>query len=156
MELELYNQQTLLDLNKDYLGKIVQSLTADVSNGNQDAIKVLVYAKKGAELFSALEKSIRPYAEENSRISKGEVLKQFNCEISERESGVKYDFTACNDPEWNELNQSIEKLSEQIKAREAFLKTLTKPLDIVVNDAEVVTVLPPIRSGKLGIVIKIK
>lgn len=142
----------LLNLNKDYIGSLVEQARLNLSDGQIDALKLLVTAKKGQELFSQLEKTVRPYAEAETRLGKGEVYKKFGCDITERMTGVSYDFTNCDDAEWNELSAQIEALDKKKKEREKFLKTLTKPL----FDEDGVQINPPIHKGKLGLAVTIK
>lgn len=142
----------LLNLNKDYIGSLVEQARLNLSDGQIDALKLLVTAKKGQELFSQLEKTVRPYAEAETRLGKGEVYKKFGCDITERMTGVSYDFTNCDDSEWNSLTEQINSLTEQRKDREKFLKALTKPL----FDEDGVQINPPIHKGKLGLAVTIK
>lgn len=143
----------LLDLNKDYISQYVEQARVNLSEGYSDALKLFITAKKGQELFTQLEKTIRPYAEQETRLSKGEVYKKFGCEITERVTGASYDFTACNDEIWNDLTAQINILNDATKEREKFLKALTKP----VADTETGNIInPPIRKGKLGLAVSIK
>ncbi len=41
-----------------------------------------------------------------------------------KETAVKYDYAACNDPEWNKLEAEIYALKDKQKERETFLKTI--------------------------------
>lgn len=151
------NVNNLLNLNKSYIGDIVKGATASVVNGEYDAVKALVLAKKGQELFGQLEKAIRPIAEDKMILAKGETYKAFDTEIISGETGVKFDFTHCEDPEWDELKGCEELISSQLKERETFLKTVTKSITLVKEDSgEVYEIKPPVRSGKMGLKLSIK
>jgi len=143
----------LLNLNKRYIGDIVEQARINLSEGHTDALKLFITAKKGKELFDQLEKTVRPYAEQEDRLSKGEVYKKYDCEITEKMTGVSYDFTNCGDEYWDSLTAQIKELEDARKEREKFLKTLTKP----VADVETGAVInPPIHKGKLGLAVTIK
>lgn len=142
----------LLDLNKDYISQTVEQARVNLSEGFTDALKLFITAKKGQELFTQLEKVIRPYAEQETRLGKGEVYKKYGCEITERMTGVSYDFSVCDDEEWNELSNQIAELDKKKKEREKFLKTITKPI----FDENGVEIKPPIQKGKMGLAISIK
>jgi hypothetical protein len=144
----------LLNHNKKSMAKLVTIATDAVINGEIDPIKSLVYAKKGCELFSQLEKAIRPIAEEKVKLGKGEIYKTYDVAISQAEQGVKYDFTHCEDPIWNSLKAATEQAAEALKERETFLKAVTKPMDILIEGCEVVKINPPVRSGKVGLMLK--
>lgn len=150
-ELEV-STSTLLDLNKSYISNVLEQTKQNLNDGNVDALRLFITAKKGQELFSQLEKTVRPYAEQETRISKGEVYKKFGCDITERMTGVSYDFTSCDDQIWNELNSQIESLTEKKKEREKFLKTITKPI----FDENGIEIKPPIQKGRLGLNVLIK
>lgn len=142
----------LLDLNKDYISQYVEQAKQNLSEGHTDALKLFITAKKGQELFTQLEKTIRPYAEQETRLGKGEVYKKYGCDITEKMTGVSYDFTTCDDEEWNELSNQIAELDKKKKEREKFLKTITKPI----FDENGVEIKPPIQKGKMGLAISIK
>lgn len=147
----------LLNLTKRYISDSVQMAVTSVTQGDYDPIKALVYAKKGQELFTQLEKAIRPIAEDKQRLAKGEVYSLHNADVAQRESGVKYDFTTCGDKEWEELKAKHDELSAELKSREEFLKKVSKPMELVDTESgESYTVQPPVRSGKLGLTISIK
>lgn len=143
---------TLLDLNKHYISKIVEHAKLRLDNGEVDELTTFVTAKKGLELFTQLEKAVRPYAEEKSRLGKGEVYSLHGVELTEKMTGVSYDFTNCDDEEWNTLTEQINSLTEKRKEREKFLKTITKPI----FDENGVQINPPIHKGRLGLNVRIK
>lgn len=147
---------SLLNLNKAYMGQITDNAMRAVTDGHYDSITALVIAKKGLELFTQLEKKVRPIAEHHARLGKGEVYTKFNTDITQKESGVKYDFSACDDAEWETINAKMELYSNMLKEREKFLKTITKPMTIVDQETgDILELKPPIRSGKLGLNISI-
>lgn len=147
----------LINLNKEYIGEIVDKMTSRVLDGYVDELETLIMAKKGVELFSQLEKQIRPIAEDKVKIGKGEIYTKFGVEVQQAETGVSYDFSYCNDPQWERLNQAFEKAKQAKADREKTLKTFTKPVDVLDPETgEVSEVRPPLRGGKLGLKLSIK
>jgi len=56
------------------------------------------------------------------------------CTVKKSETGTKYDFTVCNDPEWNTLIQQEKEISIMRKAREEILKTrVGRKLEVKTN-----------------------
>lgn len=148
---------SLLSLNKSYMNKITDNATKAVTDGYYDSITALVIAKKGKELFEMLEKKVRPIAEDHARLGKGEVYKKFGTEITQKESGVKYDFSTCDDAQWETIKAKADYYANLLKDRETFLKTITKPITIVDDETgDIMELKAPIRSGKLGLNISIK
>lgn len=147
----------LLDLNKQYMTDTVRMATQSVTEGHYDAIKALVYAKKGLELFTLLEKSVRPIAEHEAKLAKGEIYSLHSVDVSSRESGVKYDYTVCGDNEWSDLKSRHDALTLELKEREEFLKKVNKTMEVVDTDSgETYTINPPLRTGKMGLTLSIK
>lgn len=149
------NLNNLMNLNKAAITTVVSEVSNKVANGDLDAVKALIYAKKGLELLGSIEKSIRPYAEEQARVPKGG-LKMYECELTEKVNGSKTDYSACEDPIYNELIEKLEQLKLEVKDREKFLSSISKPTNIVTDDGEAITINPPVRTGKLGLSISIK
>jgi hypothetical protein len=152
--LELINLNNLMNLSKSSIQTVVGEVTTKVANGDVDAIKALIYAKKGLELLGAIEKNVRPYAESHP-IPKGGV-EMYSCQLIERMSGVKTDYSACGDPVWDLLDSQLEGIIIAKKEREKFLSGISKPTEIVNEYHEVFTLNPPIKSGKMGIALSIK
>jgi len=131
---------------------VTDAIIAKVNDGEADPLQTFLMAKKGAELFKNLVDASKPIAETHTRLSKNETYTTFGCEVREQAVGVKYDFSNCDDSQWNDLQLQIDVLIEQRKEREKFLKTLTKP----VFDEEGVQINPPIKTGALSLVVTIK
>lgn len=148
---------SLFAFSKDGIRQVAMDMVNRVQNGEVSGIDALIYVKKAAELFGEAEKNIRPIAESQYHLAKGEKQNLHNVEIVEAETGVKYDYAACQDLEWIELNTKSEAIKEALKERESFLKNVTKSMELVNTETgETYTVYPPIRSGKLGLKLTIK
>ena len=64
------------------------------------------------------------------------------------ETGVKYDFSQCNDYDLNCMLEQSEQLEAQIKERKEFLKTISKSgMDVVTSFGEVIRIYPPSKSS---------
>jgi hypothetical protein len=146
----------LQSLNKEAI--ISQSLLVrdNINDGYLDALEVLISAKKMQELGKQLEEVSRPIAEDKTRLQKGEVYKTQSVEVVEKTIGSRTDYSNCNDEVWEKLQQDLSDLKEAIKQREAFLNALTTQTTIVTNDGEIVTLNPPIKSGRIGLSLTIK
>jgi hypothetical protein len=146
----------LQSLNKEAI--VSQSLLVrdNINDGYLDALEVLISAKKMQELGKQLEDISRPIAEDKTRLQKGEVYKTQSVEIVEKTIGSRTDYSNCNDEVWEKLQQDLSDLKEAIKQRENFLNALTTQTTIVTNDGEIVTLNPPIKSGRIGLSLTIK
>lgn len=146
----------LQSLNKEAI--VSQSLLVrdNINDGYLDALEVLISAKKMQELGKQLEEVSRPIAEDNTRLQKGEVYKTQSVEVIEKTIGSKTDYSNCNDEVWEKLQQDLSDLKEAIKQRETFLSAIKEQTTIVTNDGEVITLYPPIKSGRIGLSLTIK
>jgi hypothetical protein len=129
---------------------------ANILDGNLDSLEVLISAKKMQELGKQLEEISRPIAEDKVVLSRGEVYKTQSVEVMEKTIGSRTDYSTCYDPEWESLQQTLADIKDAIKKREAFLSAITSPTTIVTNDGEIITINPPIKSGRLGLSLTLK
>jgi hypothetical protein len=133
-----------------------QLVKANILDGNLDSLEVLISAKKMQELGKQLEEISRPITEDNLILSRGEVYKTQSVEIIEKTIGSRTDYSTCYDPEWESLQQTLADIKDAIKKREAFLSAISSPTTIVTNDGEIITINPPIKSGRLGLSLTLK
>jgi hypothetical protein len=65
------------------------------------------------------------------------------------EAGTKYDFAACNHPEWAQIVSKESELAERRKEIEAMLKSLKTGQTIVDEQSgEISRITPPVKSSK--------
>ena len=146
----------LQSLNKEAIINQSLLIKEDILNGGLGALEVLISAKKMQELGKQLEEISRPIAEERLVLGRGEVYKTQSVEIIEKTIGSRTDYSNCNDEVWEKLQQDLSDLKEAIKQREAFLSSITSTTTIITNDAEIITINPPIKSGRIGLSLTIK
>lgn len=157
-KLELFKDGVLdlPSLSKEQIFDIANSVRNDIIDGNLDALDVLIFAKKIQQYGEELEKKVRPIAEEKSTIGRGQVYSRFSVDVSEKVVGAKTDYSFCGDPEWESMQATLSDLKEAIKQRELFLAGISDPTTIVTKDGEVVTINPPVKSGRLGLSLTLK
>ena len=85
----------------------------------------------------------------------GKTAEIHGAKLTVKETGVKYDFSRCGDPEYNELTARLEELQRKVKERQDFLKHIPASGLTELNEetGEVVFVTPPARSAGESIVI---
>ncbi len=143
----LPDSNPLLNFSKNDISLIVSNVAHRLNEGNEDPIKALVIGRKLDELSKSYNESIRQIVSGKIRLQKGEQLVMYGTMITEEEIGVRYDYSKCNDGEWDLLTSQIEPLLEKRKAREEFLKTLRKEF---IDEETGEVIQPPLRTGKLG------
>ena len=133
-------------------------LVAEVLDGNTAALEMHVK-------LTAMEKAIKDVKERIAAAVLDEATKHgdktfdaYTAEITISDSlGAKYDYSACNDSTWRDLKANEERVSNERKAREVFLKSLKKPLTIANDETgEIETINPPVKSSTTGIKVTLK
>ena len=84
---------------------------------------------------------------------------QFNGSKMEiKETGVKYDYSKCGDPNWQLLEDQITDLKDKQKAVEAHLKVLpAEGIEVVNADSgEVIKMYPPVKTSTTSIAVTLK
>ena len=143
----------LLELsNKEVISKISKDIKSRVLDGELQPLDVAM-ALKGME---DLTKSIRGDSLVQDAIIEevekyGKVANYKGAKITVKEVGTKYHFNECNDPVWDFLKQQMDEISQKMKDREAFLKSI-KGHETIVNEetGEVYTIKMPGKESKTG------
>jgi hypothetical protein len=146
-----FELDNLMTTNKAYRTALAQSVIQDVNEGIIDATEVLIYACKGEEFFKSVIDNVRPIVA-GKQIQKGGI-KLYDSDIVEKKNPDKYDFTVCQDTQWNEFNALLNDVKARMKARETFLKTLTEPMATM--DGEIINP-PAITFGALNVSVTLK
>ena|ERR1051325_3223903 len=142
-------------LNKDSIKEKVYALVTTIQDGWIDPVDALIFAKKGIEMFTSLEKNVRDLAEAKGVGKDG--LEKFSVKVSEAMTGVKYDYSGCGDITLDKLQKEAAELDVKIKARQKFLQTVTgRQITGDSDTGEAWEVVEPVKSGKLGLKIEIK
>lgn len=159
-ELVPIEDKSLLTVDKSELSEIASKIVEAVDDGISDALDTLIMAKKGAYVFDAIIEGLKGKA----RLPEGKGYQRHFCDIREQATGVRYYFEGCNDSVWSELNMQMLDLKERISAREARLKTFTKPTAVedevdegtgeVIMSARVIN--PPVKTGGQSLIFSIK
>ena len=143
--LEIANER----INTETIHAFADGILTALDQGEMTAMDVALRFKFFEDLIAATKDKLRPLVvEELNNYHVGEDIVRYNGQFKVKEAGTRYDFTNCNDPEWNRLTEVIDGFTKEQKAREKFLRTLTKPLTTVDEQTgEVVTINPPIKTS---------
>lgn len=148
--------------------RLLPETKQEISNFSNQLIKAVKNGEINPLHLKAMLKSIEIMAKNVTEAIDENVLREadkygektFNAygfEIQKSENGIKYDYLSCGDPEYNELYSIVEEGKKKIEQRALFLKSLKKPEHIIQEDTgEVVTIKPPIRTGKEGLKFTLK
>lgn len=140
----------LLKMDMATIETIARSLVQQVQDGNMDALDLLVYAKKGAAFFKAIDDNVKDYAYAKQYATKGVAYDVHGCKVEASELGVKYDYKSSQDPTYSELLTKFEAAKKNKEDREKFLKSIKDKLNFVDDDGVGHTIFEPIKSGTMG------
>lgn len=150
--------KNLLNFCKGDLSELASQIIESVTDGNADALDVLIMAKKGVYAFESIVDGVKDFASiPEKNYSKYSVV------MREQNTGVRYYFDGCNDPEWTNLNIQMIDIKERMKAREDYLKSFDKPIKIDASTNEdtgevidAYTLYPAVKSGSPSLVLTLK
>lgn len=128
---------------QDYSDYLIKQLEEGLANPMDVALKL----KFMEELIDKMKERMRALVlDELNKYAKGEDVVRYNGQFKAKETGVRYDFTGCNDPLWNRLNQEIVELTDKRKEREAMLKTIKDKQTIIDEETGEIANLFPARK----------
>lgn len=145
---------SLLTMNKSDISELISEKIEAISEGWLDPVDVYIFTKKLEYLTKTLNDAVKDKVDSSTF---GKDYVKYDVELSEGMTGVKYDFSKCGDREWQELSSEAEQADKKLKERQEFLKSVTKPMELVNTDSgETYTVMPPVKSGKLSPIAKLR
>lgn len=120
----------------------------DISNSAKNTYQSFISGNINAEQLAKKIKAFEEFLKELKSLSKEEIVSEIQKYGKEgvggvkvKETGIKYDYEACNDIVYN-------RLKEQLKNREAMLKTIKEPKsEIDESTGEVYIISPPIKTS---------
>jgi hypothetical protein len=141
---------------KQQIETFAYSLEQGLNNGQIIASDLLRFQKAMEKVFEKIKPTLIENAlNEISKFEKNAVIK--GSEFSIVEAGVKYDYSDCNDLEYNMLNTQLEALKSTLKERETFLKAIKAPKQMIdENSGEVYSVYPPKKTSSTTLKVTFK
>jgi hypothetical protein len=128
-----------------------QSIVRKVYEGEETAINMAARLKFLSDTFKEASEQIKPFVIDECMKydSREQIVALGGYEVKISEMGVKYDYSECNHPRLIEVIAGINKLNEERKELENFLKALKKPMSIADESTggEEVTVYPPSKKS---------
>lgn len=142
--------QTQIDVFSD---GVIES----VQRGEINPLTVLIQLKAMEKAAERILKEIKPNLLKEADLYAEKEFEFHGNKITKTEQGTKYDYSKCNDTEWELYNHKKESAEASMKERETFLKTLQKPIDVVDKlTGEVITLHPPTKKSTSGLNVSIR
>lgn len=142
------NEKSFLNLDKASVLDMAHMVIGKYTDGNNSPYEGLLLAKKLIDLGEEIKSNLSDNAANELRLAKSEKRIVGTTTVTEQMVGVRYDFSKCNSPVW-------QRLKDKLAAEEAVLKSIIGHKDILDEETgEVYRAIEPVKSGKMGLIIK--
>jgi len=136
------------EVNKASIKEQSIALLKDMDEGHITPLQLAAQLKFVEDIITNVKEELRQrvIAEQSKYGKERMTFKGATFDI--KEAGIKYDYSQCDDTIWNDLKQQLDVLNQQMKEREAFLKSLKERLTYVdESTGEIVTIYPPQKKS---------
>lgn len=150
---------TAFPATKSGIKKFADEFLNSVLDGYQNPLQVKVQLSALKKLIEEIEKSEEfkeSVMNEAAKYQKAELSDLYNANIQIKETRVEYDYLACGHPEYNRINEELERQTAKKKALEKYLQLLSEPTEYIDPvTAESVTLIPAPKTSTTSISITI-
>lgn len=136
------------EVSKETIKETSLALINDIDEGHMHPLQVAAQFKFIEDVMTNVKEELRQRViAEQDKYGK-EAMTYHGASFDIKEAGVKYDYSQCQDVIWDDLKKQLDALNDQIKEREAFLKTLKERFTYIdESTGEIVTIYPPQRKS---------
>jgi hypothetical protein len=137
---------------KDYHKLIRQS----VLDGEVNSLDFAAQITALEQLFKALKQDplIKDCVLEEAEKHGSKSFEKGNAKFQVKETGVRFDFTNCDDLEWFELDDKEKEIKAKKKNREAFLKAIEPEMEVYGSDG--VQLKPAVKTSTTSVAVILK
>jgi len=148
---------TLFDSDKASLDRFIDYIANTIESGMDDPLKVLAISKKMEYVTDGVKARIKDATIREAEKHGEKSFPWGNCEMHLAPTYTKYDYSKCNDPEWEESDAKERSGSNSKKEREKFLQQIKKSFTMIDDrTGEVITITPPVKTQTMGVKVTIK
>lgn len=172
IELSTTSILSLFETDKEQRKSFVWGVVQALENGQVDPLKVHLHVKCMEKIIEGLTSTDEKKNKDTAAAAKRyrelvvEAAEKFgtkefefmNAKVKIGETGTKYDYSQCGDPELAEWAKQHKELSDKIKARQELLQKVSEkgmPM-IYENTGEVFTAYPAAKSSTTNVIITLK
>jgi hypothetical protein len=145
---------TIMPTTKAEITNYVRNIKESVLSGDYDLLEFAKILKSLETIVATLRKdtNIKDAIESDLDNYNEKTFDYLGCKFQKRET-PSYDFSACEDSEYDMLENESNRINIALKARKEFLKSLK---DFYVNQETGEVVKPPIKTVKSNLAITLK
>ena len=159
-EIKLFSYLDNGSLSKETMQMQSSALIQPIIDGEIDPLRAVAKIRFLSDMLAATLKDDRVKDVVLSEIDKngGKEVTAFGVKFSQKEMGVSYDYTVCQDPEYNRLAGEMEDLKARMKEREKYLMGIpAEGIPMVDQETgDCYKVIRPLRRASLGYAVTFK
>ena len=159
----------LFDTTKSERVSFAKNVLENVIEGGVSPLLILKYIKCMEQIITLLTEASEDKNKDTADMvqkfksalidearNNGNSFSLFGVSFKQKEAGAKYDYSVCNDTVYTSLIEKVNKIKEEQKERENYLKNIpSKGIEIVSEDGEVITLYPPSKSSTSIVEVKL-
>ncbi len=147
----------LFEISRTGIDVFSDQLIQSVQEGEVNPLELKAMIKSLEMILERTDKSTKDNQMRAADLFPGNEFEAYGVKFTKGDVYTKYDYSACADPVWEKRFVIAQQAADQLKEREAFLKTLKAPLTVVDDESgEVATINPPKVSRTPGLKLSIK
>lgn len=156
MKIATVTDLSLFETTKSERQDFAQSVVNGLKEGLSDPLKVHLQVKCMEDLIKQIT-SHPDYKDLtlDEAAKYGKSFEHYNAKFEIKEMGVKYDYSNCGDPIYNQLAEELAELEKKVKERQAFLKAVQPGTELLIED-EVIVLYPPVKTSTTSITVNLK
>ena len=156
MKIATVTDLSLFETTKAERQDFAQSVVNGLKEGLSDPLKVHLQVKCMEDLIKQIT-SHPDYKDLtlDEAAKYGKSFEHYNAKFEIKEMGVKYDYSNCGDPIYNQLANELAELEKKVKERQAFLKAVQPGTELLIED-EVIVLYPPVKTSTTSITVNLK
>ena len=153
-EIKLFSYLDNGSLSKETMQMQSSALIQPIIDGEIDPLRAVAKIRFLSDMLAAALKDDRVKDVILNEIDKngGKEVTAFGVKFSQKEMGVSYDYTVCQDPEYNRLAGEMETLKAKMKEREKYLMGIpAEGIPMVDQETgDCYKIIRPLRRASLG------
>ena len=159
-EIKLFSYLDNGSLSKETMQMQSSALIQPIIDGEIDPLRAVAKIRFLSDMLAATLKDDRVKNVILNEIDKngGKEVTAFGVKFTQKEMGVSYDFSVCQDPEYNRLTTDMETLKAKMKEREKYLMGIpAEGIPMVDQETgDCYKVIRPLRRASLGYAVTFK
>ena len=153
-EIKLFSYLDNGSLSKETMQMQSSALIQPIIDGEIDPLRAVAKIRFLSDMLAAALKDDRVKDVILNEIDKngGKEVTAFGVKFAQKEMGVSYDYTVCQDPEYNRLAGEMETLKAKMKEREKYLMGIpAEGIPMVDQETgDCYKIIRPLRRASLG------